>query len=329
MSGSECFNAEGLVVSAHYAEVMNETVLPWLRQRRTDTIVQGGGNRPLFVSRFDADNPRGTVLIVHGFTENAEKFAELIYSLVRGGFCVCAWDQRGHGRSWRDESIADPSLTHVDDFNDYVRDMECVCARMLGDLPAPHMAFAHSMGGAVTALYLARHPELLSRATLCAPMIAPNLSGLPALAGMILCGSASLLGQRKKRLFASKPYSGPENFDTSCATGRERFDWYEALRQARPEFRNNGPTYGWTLEAVRATQMILKPGAVERIQVPVRLYTAQNDTMVLPGAQQQFAQRLQRGERILVKNAKHEIYRSDDATLFPWWRDVLGFLAQS
>ena len=65
------FNPDGLVLSDRYADTMNGDVLPWLAARRVDSTVAGEGGRPLFCSRFDAEGPRGTVLIVHGFTENA------------------------------------------------------------------------------------------------------------------------------------------------------------------------------------------------------------------------------------------------------------------
>ena len=327
MAESGRFNPDGLVLSADYSRTMNEVVLPRIGARRRDAIVPGDGGRPLFTSRFDADSPRGTALIVHGFTENADKFAELIHSLLVNGFSVVAYDQRGHGRSWRAEGVNDLSLTHVDRFEEYVRDMEIVCGRVLADMPKPWVLFSHSMGGAVSALYLEKHPDTFARAAFCAPMIAPERGGLPLWAGKAICGGARALGMGKKRMFISKPYAGPEDFATSCAAGRERFDWYEALRTATPEFRNNGPSYGWTMESLNVTAKILAPGAVERIACPVRVYTAALDNTVRADAQTAFADRLRSGRREVVEGAKHEIYRSADEVLFPWWRGVLEFFA--
>ena len=320
-------NPDGLVLSDGYAETMRTRVLPTLAARRTDCTVPGDGRRPLFVSRFDADAPRGTVLIVHGFTENADKFAELIHSLLWHGLSVVAYDQRGHGRSWRDPALGDVSLTHVDDFGEYVRDMDIVVDRVLSAMPRPHRVFCHSMGGAVTGLYLEAHPGRFDRAAMCAPMIAPCLRGLPKPAALLLCRGEIALGRGKRRIFASRPWSGPEAFETSCATGRARFDWYEALRTENPAFRNNGPTYGWTFQSIRVTDALLAPGAPERIDAAVRLYTADDDGSVLPGPQRQFIGRVPNGAHATVAGAKHEIYRSDDATLFPWWHEVIGFLS--
>lgn len=319
------FNPDGLVLSDNYADTMNSVVLPWLAARREDITVAGDGDKPLFVSRFRAAGARGTVLIVHGFTENADKYAELIHSLLRNGYDAVTYDQRGHGRSWRDSEIKDPSLTHVDRFEAYVKDLERVCEAALAGLPKPRLLFAHSMGGAVSALFLETHPHAFDRVVLCAPMIAPNLGGLPQAAARLLCAAATSLGQDRTRVFASRPYSGPEDFDTSCATGRARFDWYDALRVRTPAFQNNGPTYGWTREALRASRMVLAPGAAERIDVPVRVYTAGDDHSVMPDAQETFTRRLRKGRRVLVPGSRHEIYRSDDGTLFRWWRGILDF----
>lgn len=319
------FNPDGLVLSEHYAETMNGAVLPWLAARRADVTVAGESGKPLFCSRFDAEKPRGTVVIVHGFTENADKYAELIHSLLRCGYSVIVYDQRGHGRSWRDPAIADISLTHVDRFVEYVADLKAVCDAVLKDMPRPWLLFAHSMGGAVSSLFLENNAGVFAKAAFCAPMIAPNLSGLPPVAAKLMCATAKRLGGDKKRVLFSRPYVGAENFETSCATGRDRFEWYDTLRIRTPEFQNNGPTYGWTWEAIWASKAVLSPGAVERIDIPVWLFTAEDDNSVMPDAQETFATRLRDGKRTLVPGSKHEIYRSPDAVLFGWWRGILDF----
>lgn len=319
-------NKDGLALSEGYAETMNEVILPAINARRTDLTIRGDGGAALFVSRFDAEAPRGTVLIVHGFTENADKFSELIHSLLVSGFSVVAYDQRGHGRSDRAEGLDGPSLTHVDDFDEYVRDMDIVYREVVSGMPKPHHVFSHSMGGAVTALYLERHPGVFERAAMCAPMIAPNLSGMPKPAAKALCKTELALKHGKKRIFISKPYAEKEKFETACANGRARFDWYEELRFKTPAFQNNGPTYSWLKESIDVTDDILIPGEVEKIDAKVMLFTAGLDDVVLPEPQKAFISRVRQGEHRIVGGAKHEIYRSEDDVLFPWWRGVLEFL---
>lgn len=319
---------EGLVYSEGYAETMNGLVLPRLRERCVFLTVRGAKDKPIAAFRYDAEAPVGTVVVLHGFTECAEKFSELIHSLLQNGFSVLACDQRGHGASWRDERITDISLTHVDRFEDYVTDLSALCDQVLSSMPKPWFIFAHSMGGAVASAFLEDHPGVFEKAALCAPMIAPLHAGMPLAAGLALCTGAKLLGHGRDRIPMSRPWAGPEEFETSCATGRERFDWFDDLRVRTERYHNNGPTFSWTLEAFRVTRRLLAPGKPESVSVPVRIYTAEDDNQVEPEAQEKIASRLPKGERKVVSGAKHEIYRSPDEVLFPWWREILAFLAE-
>ena len=324
---SSFFTPEGLVLSDRYSEVMEKTVRPYIDSRRTDETVSCGGCG-IFTSRFTPEGKsRGTVMIVHGFTENTEKYAEIIHSLLRCGWSVLAYDQRGHGRSWRKPGVTDLSLTHVDRFEDYAEDMRVIADRPLMSMPAPRMLFCHSMGGAVSAMYLENNPCPFERAVFSSPMIAPNVGGIPVGAVRVLCRVPVAMGRGASRAFISHPYSGPERFEGSCASGRERFEWYESLRCAVREFQNNGPSYAWALESVNVTKKLLAPGMPEKILIPVRVYGAEQEGSVVPEAQETFVRRLKNGVREVVPGSRHEIYRSPDSVLFPWWRGVLAFFA--
>ncbi|MBR5380638.1 MAG: alpha/beta hydrolase [Clostridia bacterium] len=323
----ELFNPDGLVLSADYADTMARIVMPYLDEHRTDEIVAGFEDKPLFTSRFQADGEaRGTVFILHGFTENAVKYSEIIYSLLQNGFCVLAYDQRGHGRSWKDERRGDESLVHVADFVKYEKDLDCVRRAMEGKLPKPWKVFCHSMGGAVTALFLINHKGVFERAAMCAPMIAVNRRKMPFFGSKLMARGFKLAGKGRQRMFVSHPYSQRESFEGACATGRERFDWYSDIKHANPLFHDNGPSYSWMLEALRVSQWLLFPGAPLRIDCPVKIYSADDDWEVLASAQRMFTRRLRHGQIQTVPGSRHEIYRSADETLFPWWSDVLAFL---
>ena len=328
MSDCAAVTETGWVRSEHYQETMDKIVLPFLKARRKDETVPGFDGKPLSCSVFTADQPRGTAMVLHGFTECAEKFSEIIHAFLRAGYSVVCYDQRGHGHSWRDEGVKDLSLTHVHSFQDYVRDLETVWEKLMKEMPRPHFLLAHSMGGAVAAFFLEQHPEIFAKAVLCSPMIAPDLGGMPPLAVRLLCRAAQAVGQGKKRVFISRPYAGPEDFATSCATGPERFAWFDAIKAATPAYQNNGPTYTWTLQSVGVTRKLLRPGAVEKIACPVRIYAAEEDHSVLSGPQEAFIRRVKRGSRVVIKGSRHEIYRSGDAVVFPWWEDVLKFLSE-
>lgn len=319
------FNEDFLVSSDHYADVMNREVLPWLKAREKTETVLGRGNVPIYCVAYAADQPVATVVIVHGFTENAFKYSEMIFSLLHKRFSVVSFDQRGHGRSGRAEGIEDSSVTHVDSFEDYVADLKTVCDRFLPSMPKPAFVFGHSMGGAVTSLFLEQFPDVFSAAVLCAPMIAPQTGGIPASAANAIGSVACAFGRSKKHPFFMKPWSGPEDFATSCATDPQRFAWYDSVKTATEAFHNSVPSYGWIRESLAVTRKILAQGAPEKISCPVLLFTAEHDYSVLPGPQEDFISRVPRGRRILIREARHEIFRSVNKVLFPWWHDILNF----
>lgn len=325
----EQFNRDYLISTDQYTRTINDVVLPYLKDRESQTVLPGKDNVPLYCVSYSSDHPIGSVLIVHGFTENTLKYTEIIHSLVQTGFSVLMYDQRGHGRSGRDKDIVNPSVTHVDTFEDYISDMEIVCDKLLSSMPKPYLLIAHSMGGAIGTLYLEKHPETFAGAALCSPMIAPNTFGIPSAVATAICNIGSFFGRRKHNPFFMKSYSGPEDFDTSCATDPVRFAWYDAIKAARPEFQNSAPSYGWTHESLRVRKMILSPGKPEKISCPVLLSAAEYDKNVLPGPQQELISRVSDGKYILVKNARHEIFRSKNDVFFPWWHELLHFLKSS
>ena len=323
---SDLFNEDYLVSSPSYSEVMDSSVIPWLQAREKASTVTGYENRPMYCVSYSADNPAGTVLIVHGFTENAYKYSELIWSLLHHHFSVIAYDQRGHGRSWRDEGVPDPSVTHVGRFSEYVDDLRCVCDSLLPHMPRPYFVFAHYMGGAVASLFLEKYPDVFSAAVLSAPMIAPNIRGVPVLLASALGVFAKMLGKQKDNPFFMKRYTGPEDFETSCATDPARFEWYDNAKSAHTEFRNSVPSYQWSLESMHVTNKILAPNGPEGIVCPVILFTADSDYSVLPEPQKEFINRVPHGRQVFVPGSRHEIYRSVNQVLFPWWHEVIGFL---
>ena len=310
---------------AHYAGEMEQTVVPYLTARRRETTLTAADGKPLFCQAYDADAPRGTVFLVHGFSESGEKFREMIYYFLTRGFSALIYDQRGHGRSYRN---APARVTHVDKFERYVTDLETVYGAFSDTLPRPYVLFSHSMGGAVSALYLQKHPDHFDKAALCAPMIAPRHDGLPLWVCRLVCGFCVLTGQGKKALFAAGKEEGPDLFENSCSLSRARFDYYLDLRQKQPVLAGGKPSYAWTYAALGVTRRILKRGGPERVTVPVRVYAAEDDRLVQAGAQQKWVARLPNGALSTVAGSKHEIFNAADPELYGFLDDLFDFMTK-
>ena len=138
-----------IIREAQFEQMMRTVVEPGLAAMREEIdmpLSTGGTMHAEVYNRLDAKH---AVVILHGYTESAEKFRELAWYFVQSGYSVFAMDHRGHGRSVRE--VEDTSVTHVDRFSDYLRDlgefMENVVRPRMGG--ARLCLYAHSMGGAL------------------------------------------------------------------------------------------------------------------------------------------------------------------------------------
>lgn len=294
-----------------YKESMENVVLPYIEPRRKDGMFRSFDGNELHFAFISADEPKANIALLHGFTESIEKFMELSYYFVQEGYNVYILEQRGHGKSYR--AVADYSLTHVDRFTDYVEDFSRFVDEIIGD-KLPLYIYAHSMGGGVAALYLEKYPTRVAKAVLSSPMISPTSGGVPHFLSRFICKMMMIFGKKEERLFMFGPYKGHEDFETSSASSKARFDYYDDIKFNNEIYQNSSPTYTWSYEGLGVTKKILKKGEVEKIETPVLMFQAKQDTMVLLPAQDKFVSRLRNGQKVEL-DTRHEIYRAPDGVL--------------
>ena len=111
------------IKDAGYAQQMQEVIEPYLETCRKNGYYERQTGMPLYYETYTVENPKGNVVIVHGFTENVEKYWEVIYYFIKEKYQVYLMDHRGHGKSFREAGDLDCSLTHVENFEDYIEDL--------------------------------------------------------------------------------------------------------------------------------------------------------------------------------------------------------------
>ena len=113
-----------------------------------------------------AATPRAAVLLTHGLGEYARRYVDryhaLVPELVRAGYTVYAYDQRGHGDSPGARGLVDTAAL----LDDHFRAREALRGQ-----PLPVYAFGHSLGGLITAASVARDPRGLSGVILSSPAL--------------------------------------------------------------------------------------------------------------------------------------------------------------
>ena len=317
-----------LIREAGFQTTMERVVEPGLAALREEIdmpLAEGGA---MHVEVYAPQGAKRAVVILHGYTESGEKFREMAWYFVQAGYCVFVPDHRGHGRSVR--AVEDFSITHVDRFGDYVRDLEALMDGVVlprcGGLPL--CLYAHSMGGAIGAMMLMAHPQMFARAVLTAPMIAPSGAPFPGWAARMIAGVMCALGKGNERAFVGRPFDPEkETFERSFATSRARFDYYQSKRVRMQHPQNCSPSYAWVREAFGVTDVLLNREQTAKIQTPLLLCQARQDTVVLLPPQEEFVRQV-RGAKLLAFNAKHEIYGSADDVMEPYVEAVLDFLGE-
>ncbi|SCK10557.1 alpha/beta fold hydrolase [Vogesella sp. LIG4] len=108
--------------------------------------------------------PRGVVVISHGMSEYAERYAPLAASLAAAGYAVYAHDHRGHGRyapvpGW---------FAARGGWELVVDDVRCVVDYARSQHDCPLVLYGHSMGSFIARSFLLRYGQRLDGLVLSA-----------------------------------------------------------------------------------------------------------------------------------------------------------------
>lgn len=269
-----------------------------------------------------ADREKGAVVIVPGFTEGLVIYQEVIHDLLNNGWSVYLHDHRNQGFSSRlIEGEDGRDKGHVDRFEKLVSDLDQFVAhvRRSRDDPVrghrPLVLLAHSMGGTVSALHLARQGAQtpFRAAALVTPMMEPTVApaasarwGDRALRRWCHAGSMPFFFDLPV-LSTTRVQGG--NFEQEWRRYREMLDrsthpqthsvvrhdvrWLNRASHCSGEHcghddaRVAGATLGWVDEACAGAALARGPDAA-RIAVPVLVLQGGEDTVVEPAAQQAF-----------------------------------------
>lgn len=309
----------------NYEEQMTHTVEPFINSITTSGYFTSSDNTNIYYEYYNATNPKGSIVISHGFTESLEKYVELIYYFIQEGYNVYAVDHRGHGLS--DRTSEDLSLVDVKDFNSYVTDLHQFVSEIVmptsGDLPL--FLYAHSMGGGIGTRFLETYPDVFDAAVLTAPMLGINLGGVPRFAANLLSSSAVLFGQGTQYIISHSAFDGVADLEGSAASSAARFNYYFNKKLAHEYLRTNGASYSWLYESLKATKNMLKPENIAKIETPILLFQAENDSLVLPEPQRTLVSHAKDAELIFVPNAKHELYNTENDIFIPYLHAVFDF----
>ena len=312
------------ITEQDYEKTMTEVVEPYLAERREEGFVERVEGQPIFFAHYRADEPKGIIVIGHGFTESIRKFDESIYYMLQAGYEVWGVDHRGHGRSYRENK--NPYVVHVSNFEDYILDLRYLLDTRVRPeaMGMPIYYYGHSMGGCIGAWMIEEYPFLFRKAVLSSPMLGLSFGKIPLPFVYAAAGFKSL---GAKKMEPMKPVSSfiPDDFEESCDSSRCRYDYYLKKRLADPLLQTTDASFGWGRAAIKACFHVNSGKRIAHIHIPVLLFQAGDETVVKPDTQAQFAKRVPGCRFESIPGKKHELYMTDSETLIPYWEKIFAF----
>ena len=317
-----------LIDENRYAEDMNGRVLPALAECRVEgwmepaevagvptphSVDGSSGGRLHYVcydsAKFDALREdgatgvfRGAVVISHGFTEFAAKYAEMVWYFLMSGYSVCVLEHRGHGYSVRD--VDNRSLVWIDDWRRYEADLakfaDTVGKRYADGQPLD--LYCHSMGG-----------------------------GIGAAVGLAeaLCS----VGLGRHVVFGQSDFSPELDMSAYRGASEARIRWFHEQRVNDVHQQTNAATFEWVRQALRLSRAVQRQDACANIETPILLFQAGRDVWVLNKPQDRFVRNVTAAGGDIRKSrfddSLHEIFSMPNAVLGPYLTQIFDFLGAS
>ncbi len=250
----------------------------------------------------------GSIVISSGRIECFLKYKELIFDLFQNGYSVFIHDHRGQGLSGR--MLSNTQLGYVKDFDDYVIDFHLFVEQVVSKYSQQQpLLLCHSMGAAIGALHILRHPTVFKKAVFCAPMfgIRPTL---PKWLASILLAAHTRLSSESNYFWGQRDYLAVPFMTNSLTHSAVRYDIFRQLYRANPNLMLGGVTSSWLSAALRAMKQISL--GKENFAIPALIVQAGNDLVVSNKAQNINAARINNIRLVAIDKAKHELLMEQD-----------------
>ena len=255
------------------------------------------------------DKPKAAMVICHDGCESAVRYTEWALFFHSIGFQVYLFDFRGHGRS--DREIDNRSVTHIDSFKRYAKDLADITSRIDRRLPLHLTAFG--MGGLVAMLYMQNNPKRIASACLVTPLIGIHFPE-PRGWNRWRLSSSVRRGLARELIPGNVCYQSDEAFDRSPMKSFHRFAWYKEQRAADSRLQNNAYSLGWLNAAMQATGWIFS-NRTKRIETKILLIEAGEDMVVPTDCYGKLLKYIRAGSHVRLSGMEHRLQNGNDAVL--------------
>ena len=306
-----------------YFNLMSTEVEPYLAKKRKEDYFLSSDGKKIHYEAYEKLLSRGSVVILHGFTESAEKFREMTYYFRKVGYSVYAIDLRGHGKSHHDSQVTE--RVEIDSFDTYAEDLDTFIEKIVKPSAKDkdiHI-YSHSLGSTVALLYMMKHPYTIKKAVLSSPMICGNM-GMPVAVAGTVAKLLSTVGGKKISAPGRCVFDENQTADNSDATSKARFEYYHEKRKREPLYQTSGPSFGWVKASLEARDKIMSKANIGKLNTEMLIFKPEADRQLLGEWTDRFAEMADVKVKN-VKNSRHEIFMSGDETLKWYVEEILEF----
>lgn len=291
-----------------FAEKMNQIVCPFRETHYSEGDFVSFDHTRIHYTCIKNDSEKAAIVISHGFCEFIHKYDEMIYYFYQLGYSIYFINHRGHGFSER--KVDELDKVYVESFEEYVEDFKLFMEQVVKvqSPQVPHILFAHSMGGAIGSLYIEKYPMDFVAAVLSSPMMEMNYGKIPFWAAKFIAALAVIAKKGKEYAPKQHAFDDKYTFATSSTLSEPRYAYVFSMREKTPEYHTYGGTYSWTYAGIKATELIMKKA--KTVTLPILLFQAGRDTLVLPKAQERFVQLTKNTCLVRYEQSKHEIFNA-------------------
>ena len=275
------------------------------------------------------NNNSKVIVIAQGRNESVLKYKEVAFDFAKQGYDIYLIDHRGQGFSER--FGGDPHRGHVERFQDYTTDLnQYVESLNLTEKYQDRYILSHSMGGAITSLYLEHYESPFQAAAFTSPMLSISLHGIPE---FLVKAITYIFGKISNwfsnvawYVFGEGAYHHKTFEKNGLTTSEVRFKNGQQGFKDAPETQLGGPTMWWIYEAVNATEEAINNA--DKIKIPFILLQAGSDHVVTSEGQNEFvnnATHCTNNQFLRIENAEHELLIEKDKYRTPAITAILNY----
>lgn len=302
-----------------------ETITKQLEETGHEGFLTGVKNCRLHYAYYLAQRSVGSVVIAHGLSEFIPKYYELIHYFLQQDYNVFICEHRCHGLS--DRLTDRPDVLHTDSFDDYAADLDLFIRQVVEPVDQrPLHLFAHSMGGAIAVIYLAKYRHNIRRAVFSSPLMQPVVGPVPHWVARSSVLLDNLRWGGKKKFRRSKDFVADFPFEKANDISYSRFYHNQQLRCTHPEYQTTPTSNSWVRGSLSLRSRL--PRLAKKIRTPILLLSAQLDTTVENEAQYRFAAKCPTCRLEVMENSKHSMMTGDLATITDFMTRMLTFFKE-